>query len=231
MKELIDDRNRELWNKISNKFKVGFVKSNNHEYGCYSEGDSVTFKIGQGELSKDSFSHEMLHVYFRLHECYLGVGLSDMLLYNNRLGEILSSELIEHIGNCFEHIKMLPIYLKMGFDKSKFLSDYHELKCKSGELKYFQENYLIGGIINVKLIDRFIGKLVAMLADPNDDFNYQRELREFKRLDSSLFLAIEKAINLWKTIDIENDDITETNYHDLIFNLEHDLENWYAENI
>ena len=62
MKELLDDRNIELWNKISTTYIIDFQKADNMEYGYYSKGNSTTFYIGKGEPSKDSFTHEMLHL-------------------------------------------------------------------------------------------------------------------------------------------------------------------------
>lgn len=231
MKDLLDDRNIDLWNKIDSTYRVIFEKSSNDEYGCFSKGNEVTFYVGKGELSKDSFTHEMLHVYFRLNDCFLGPGLLNILVCNNRLGKILSAELMEHIGNCFEHVKMLPLYLDMGFEKLGFLTDFHEHKCRPIELQFFKDQYIKNRKINTQLVDPFIGKLVAMLCDPNDELKYEIELEEFKKLDSSLFYSIEFALDLWKSIDIEGDDIISTNYHDVIFDLENDLENWYEENL
>lgn len=231
MKELLDHRNIELWNKIDSTYQVNFERSSNGEYGCYSKGSEVTFSIGQGELSQDSFTHEMLHVYFRLNDCFLGAGMSNILLSNNKLGKILSAGLIDHIGNCFEHVKMLPLYMDMGFKKSEFLSDYEEHKCKPSELQILKNEYLKNGIVNTQLVDPFIGKLVAMLCDPNDELNYTNELDELKKIDSTLFVSIESALAFWKSINIESKDIMSPTYYDLIFDLENDLENWYEENL
>lgn len=231
MKDLVDHRNIVLWNKIDSTYRVNFEISSNGEYGCYSRGNEVTFYIGQGELSKGSFTHEMLHVYFRLNDCFLGAGMSNILLSNNRLGKILSTKLIEHIGNCFEHVKMLPLYLDMGFKKSEFLTDYYEHKCKPSELQIFKKKYLKNGSVDTQLVDPFIGKLVAMLCDPNDELYYENELDEFKKIDSTLFLSIETALASWKSIDIESNDIMSPTYHDLIFDLENDLENWFEKKL
>jgi len=231
MKSLLDSRNINLWNKINSNYKVNFEKSSNSAYGCYTQGKEVTFYIGTGELSKDYFTHEMLHVYFRLNDCFFGEGLSNVILYNNRLGILISGELIEHVGNCFEHVKMFPLYLEMGFEQSKFLTDYHEYKCKPSELQIFKDQYLREGRVNINLVDPFIGRLVAMLCDPNTEFEYNAELEEFKKLDSLLFLTIKTALDFWVSIDVESKDIIFPNYHDLIFSLENDLEKWYQEKI
>lgn len=231
MKELLDNRNIDLWNKINSAYQVNFESSSNKEYGVYSKGDKVTFYIGKGELSKDSFTHEMLHIYFRLNDCFLGAGLTNIILKNNRLGKILSAELIEHIGNCFEHVKMLPLYLEMGFERAKFLSDYYNHKCRPKELKVLQDNYFQKGRINSDLVDQFIGKLVSMLCESNDKLKYENELNEFKKMDPILVSTIESAFELWKSIDIESQDFASTNYHDLIFDLDYNLETWYEEKL
>jgi len=227
MKELIDNRNITLWNKIDSNFQVYFEKTLNKEYAVYSKGSKLIFYIGTGELCKDSFTHEMLHVYFRLNDCYLGAGLSNILLGNNRLGKILSKELVEHIGNCFEHKKMFPMYIEMGFDRTKFLTDYNQYKCEPSELEYLQVNYKR----DLKYTDLFIGKLVAMFCDPNQDFDYIAELKEFKKLDSKLYSIIKSSIELWDTIEIGSKDIMLPDYNDLVFKLDDDLEDWYEGKI
>lgn len=231
MNELLDHRNLKLWERISKTYKINFENSENDEYSCYTKDDSITFYIGKGELSKDSFTHEMLHIYFKVNNCFIGGGLTNILLYNNRLGKILNSELIEHIGNCFEHIKMFPIYLEMGFEKAKFLKDYSQHKCQKEIIYYLNNNYYSQNEVNLNIVHLFIGTLVAILADPNDDFNYDEELKVFQKLDETLFLTIQSAVNTWGEIEIENTDVTKTNYHDLIFNLEYDLEKWYDTKI
>ena len=227
MKELIDKRNLELRNEIDSNYKIEFERTTNLEYAVFAKGKNIIFYVGKGKLCIDSFTHEMLHIYFRLNDCYLGAGLSNILLGNNRLGKILKKDLIEHVSNCFEHKKMLPLYIEMGFDKSKFISDYDEFKCSPGELLYLQNNYLK----NTDLVNLYIGKLVAMLCDPNEALNYKTELEELKNLDTKLYSIINSSIELWDTIEIGSKDIMLPDYNDLVFKLDDDLEEWYEGKI
>lgn len=172
MKELIDSRNEKLWNTLTDKYNISIKDSNNDEYSCYSENDDITFYIVRDNLCKDSFTHEMLHVYLRMNDCFIGAGLKNTIWQSKILTSMLSFDLLEHMGNCLDHIKMLPIYLSMGFEREKFILDYNIHKCSPEELTSLKRNYRQGKKVNPKAVDLYIGKFFAMLADPNDSFNY-----------------------------------------------------------
>ena len=125
----------------------------------------------------------MLHVYLSMNEVHSVGALKLRILGDSFFSAILSNDLIEHISNCLEHVKMLPIYLEMGFDREKFLLDYDIFKCDNEELKNFELYYSNNGLINKDAVDPFIGKLVAIIADPNVTFDYSNQL---KRLQNCL---------------------------------------------
>jgi hypothetical protein len=110
IKHLIDSRNETLWNRINEEYSVSFEKSTNGEYSCYSKDKEVTFYIAD-KLSIDSFAHEMLHVNLRLQNCFIGAGLKLTIGGSRILTSILSQPLIEHMGNCLDHIKMPRTFL------------------------------------------------------------------------------------------------------------------------
>ena len=71
--KLIDNRNQELWNEIVSKYQVDLQASFNSEYACKSKSNSVTFFVPLNNYCPDSFTHELLHVYIRLKEVYIGM--------------------------------------------------------------------------------------------------------------------------------------------------------------
>ena len=229
MQELIDSRNKDLWDKLSEKYNVSFEQSENEEYGVFSENDHVTFKIDYNNLCKDSFTHEMLHVYLRLMDCYIGAGLKNTIKMSKILSNIMTYELLEHIGNCLDHIKILPQYLDMGFDREKFLLDYHASKCTEEELLFIKRNYKSGKFINPEVADSFMGVHIAILADPNESHDYTYQLNQLKKIDPLLFNINEKLIDFWKEIKIENREPFDDNYNTVLFNYYENLKKWISK--
>jgi len=230
MIELIDERNENLWNLIQENHKIKFEDSLSNEYACYSQGNNITFYIDRNDLRKDSFTHEMLHVYMRIKEFYFGSSLTNTLAGHKLLSSIISAELIEHIGNCLDHIKMLPIYLEMGFDRKKFILDYDLYKCTNEEISQFKKFYRTGNKINTQVVDPYIGRIISILADPNDKFNYSKDIEKLKKIDPLLFQIIERLINHTKQLKVENRELFDDNYLTVIGNFYENLKKWISYN-
>jgi len=230
MKELLDSRNQNLWNEIQEKYNVEFSDSHNEEYGCFTQNNNVTFYIDQNNLCKDSFTHEMLHVYLKLKETYIGASLELTIKGNKTLSSIMSSQLIDHMGNCLDHVKMLPIYLELNFDREKFLLDYNEYKCTRDELAMLKKYYKNGSTVNLQAVDAYIGRLVSIFADPNDTFDYSRDLNELKKIDLLLYQIIERLFTHWKEVKIEDRKVFEDDYHTVTFNFHENMKKWISHN-
>jgi len=230
MKELIDSRNEELWNSLNKKYNITFKDSNNGEYSCYSENDDITFYIMSNNLCKDSFTHEMLHVYLRMNDCFIGAGLKNTICQNKILTSMLSIDLLEHMGNCLDHIKMLPLYLDMKFEREKFILDYNTHKCTPEALTFLKRNYKQGGKVNAKAVDLYIGKFFAMIADPNNSYDYSNELESLKRIDPLLFKINKRMIDFWSEIKIKNRQIFDDDYHSVLFEYYDNFLTWISKN-
>lgn len=230
MKELIDSRNEKLWNTITDKYNISFKDSNNDEYSCYSKNDDITFYIVRDNLCKDSFTHEMLHVYLRMNDCFIGAGLKITICQSKILSSMLSFDLLEHMGNCLDHIKMLPIYLSMGFEREKFILDYNIHKCSPEELTSLKRNYRQGKKVNPKAVDLYIGKYFAMLADPNDSFDYSNQLESLAKIDPLLYQINKRMIDFWHEIKIEDRQIMDDDYHSVLFKYYDNLKKWISKN-
>lgn len=230
MRELIDFRNEKIWNQINENYLVQFQDSLSNEYGCYMINNSVTFFIDKTNLCKDSFTHEMLHVFMGINNLYFTSSLKLTLPQSKILSENLSSELIEHIGNCLDHIKMLPIYLELGFDRKKIIMDYDLYKCTDEEIWQLNKFYKIGKKINLKAIDQYMGRLIAILCDPNEDFNYSSDLNKLQKIDPLLFKIIERLIDHTKELKVIDRNIYEDNHLTVIANFYKNLTNWISKN-
>ncbi len=230
MKELLDERNQKLWDEISEYYEVEFIDSSNGEYGCYTESKNVVFTINKNNMCKDSFTHEMLHAYLKIHEFYIGNSIYLTLSGSKLFSSILSPLLIDHIGNCLDHIKMLPLYLELGFERQKFIQDYFEYKCTTEELRNFEKSYRTGKKINLEAVDPYIGRLVAILCDPNDKFNYSNELKRLRKVDDLLYRIIERLINHTKEIKLVDRKPFEDCYRTVSGNFYNNLKVWATQN-
>lgn len=223
--KLIDDRNRILWNEIISKYQVAVHQSQNSEYSCYSKSNAATFFVPIDNLCRDSFTHELLHIYIRLKEVYIGSNLILRVSGSKVLQKIFNERLLEHIGNCLDHMKMLPIYLEMGFDRSKFLLDYHTHKCTDKEIGDIKRFYKIGNRYNAQAVEIFIAKFFAIKADPNLSFDYNNCLLKLKKIDERLHVILNEFISSWEIYDLNKNDVF-YNYRDLVDNLYDGLISW-----
>ena len=225
LNDLIDNRNKELWHAITDRFKVTLVASPNNEYSVYLEDETATFYIPKN-ICIDSFTHEILHVYLRLKEVSVGSPLV-LMVTGDKLIKIMSVPLVEHIGNCLCHIKMLPKYLELGFDRRKFLYDYDTHKCTDAEINLIKSN-LGNRVYNSKIVDLFIGKYIAIKSDPNTSFDYSSALNCLKQIDAELFGVLENFYNDWLELDIEVYDLFH-NYRDVVSKFYDELNQWASD--
>lgn len=230
LSKLVDNRNIDLWNEITSKYEVDVQETINSNYGCYSESKTVIFYVPQNNYCPDSFTHELLHIYIRLKHVYICSNLILRVASSNNLKRIFNARLLEHIGNCLDHIKMLPIYLKMGYRKDKFLFDFHENKCTDQELSEIKRYYKLGKNYNAKAVDVFIGKFFAIKADPNVNFNYSIALIKLKEIDEKLYLILDNFLISWIYYDLDNKDIFNT-YSDLVDQFYNELKSWLNNKI
>jgi hypothetical protein len=227
LSQLIDSRNRNLWDDISAKYTVQLTASTNNEYSCYTQNQTAIIYVPK-RLCVDSFTHELLHIYLRMKDIYITSALIRLIASNERVKKISSSELIEHIGNCLCHIKMLPVYIGLGFDKQHFLEDFYTHKCSDAELASIKNNFKTLWMYNSKAIDLFIGKFIAMKADPNSSNDYSSYLNELMKIDKELYVVLDNLYNDWLTIDIEKEDIMH-NYCDVAMKFYQELNAWATD--
>ena len=225
MKEFIDYRNIELWNILSENYNIKIENSKNDEYSCFTKNSSAIIYVVPTNISRDSFMHELLHIYLKYKEFYLGSSIKNFIRKDRVLSILLSEELLEHIGNCLDHIKMFKIYTDLGFEKNEFLLDFETFKCNKEELNNLKMQFSFFGKINPNAIDFFIGKLIAMLCDPNKNNNYYDELLEFETLDSELYKIVYKLVDNAKGFDIEKNDFLNS-YRDISSVFYENLKKW-----
>jgi hypothetical protein len=220
---LIDNRTEHHWKLIESKYTIAFKEATDGIYGCYTIGDSVTFYIDSGNLSKDYFAHELLHAYVSSVGCHIGGCLKNHIRENSVLSALLSLKLLDHIGNVLEHVKTYPIYIELGFDKNKFTVDYLESKLTTADVASLR---LLYKSVDYLASDRFVGKLIAALADPNPEFDYSQQLIQLRKFDPHLFDITYKMVERWKLTKFDNVSVLDDDYNTVTWEYYQGLEKW-----
>ncbi|MFD2871980.1 hypothetical protein ACFS5N_05840 [Mucilaginibacter ximonensis] len=226
LNQLIDDRNRPLWNTLNQHFKIDIQSSVNNEYHCYSINDTATIYVVPYDLSADSFTHELLHVYLRYRRVFMGAAFTNTVNSSTTLKRLLNVRLVEHVGNCLDHIKMHEQYEVMGFDPAKFILDFTLHKCSSSELRDLRKYYKQNGMYNSQAISLYFGKFFAMCADFNPAFDYEKCFEALDKLDPQLFAILDQLVSDWEGFDIEDDDILRSDYHTMLTNFYESMKRW-----
>ena len=224
---LITNKNRELWELLSSNFNITIVEKSNVDYSVFSQGKDVEITVDSNNLCASSFTHELLHINMRYYECYIGASLKSTINSDEKLADLMSAELLEHISNCLDHFKFLPTYLCLGFNSVDFISDYETNKCTKKQLNAITKTYKIAHKINSHAVDPFIGILVAMITDPNPKFNYSKKFEQFEKIDSKLYNCVLNLFKDWEKVKIESSDIFENDYHEVVHLFRDALEEWY----
>ena len=87
---LIDNRNKELWESLNKTHdcSISFVNHTN-EYGCFTKGKTAVIYVPESNKQPDSFTHELLHIFLKQKEVFIGGGLKRSIASSNTLNNIL----------------------------------------------------------------------------------------------------------------------------------------------
>jgi hypothetical protein len=198
---LIDSRSERLWLQIDSLFNVTIEQTKDGSYGCFTLGNEAIIYIDFYKLCKDSFAHELLHAQMSMKGCYIGGSLRKFITESPVLSMLLKIELGDHIGNVLEHVKIFELYSNLGFDVSKFTIDYHEHKCTNSELSNMESLYRQ---LNFLMIDTYLGKLFAVLCDPNPELDYTSTKLRLRKIEPKLYRISNELVEQWKQLEVEN---------------------------
>lgn len=247
---LLDTKNTNLWNELNNTCSIEVKIENRPDYGVFSQNRKYTIHVQKDNINPASFAHELLHIYLKTKNVTIGGGLTLYIKGSPSLSRIFSENLLDHISNSLEHVKMIPIFLDLGYKIYDFISDYHESKLTDENLsllkKHFQVStthsnvtgidYYINKIkkhfqvsathYNATGIDYYIGIYFAAKACPNQVFNYSIQLNELKQFDPDLFNILESFWESWG-----NYDYTEkfASHHSFLIIFTEGLERWVTD--
>jgi hypothetical protein len=227
----IDDANKNLWETMNQSFNISINYSAEDCYVNYLQNGNCTIYVPRNkEPDTISFTHELLHLYLPYHETFIGRAIMRNFMTVSPFDLIFDKKLCDHISNSLEHIKMLPLYLKMGYPAERFISDYYDIKLTDNEVDSLCKNYKRGLLFtryNKFAINHFIGKFFAVKADVNVNNQYDRQMSALKSLDYALFSALDRFWNSWIEYDVEKQrEVWEYDYNEMVNVLVDDLTDW-----
>jgi len=112
--DLVDDRNRDLYDEVVGKAELVLVESTDTAWKEELKGQKVYIHYAPTGHPISSFTHELLHAKLGLD------GLTAPLVVYN---EGISNNIIQFIWNELQHHKMYPMFHRMGFLADEFLND------------------------------------------------------------------------------------------------------------
>lgn len=225
---LLDSKNQMLFSRLQANVKIDVEYHTNKWYATYSQNDEHIIYVPM-LITPDpaAFTHELLHIDLNLKEMEIPAGIRLLIYGKPSISMCFTDDLVEHIINCFNHIKMLPVFLQLGYNRSEFISDYHDNKLTDQEVTIIATNYRSSatGKYNSEAIDFYIGKYVAVKACPNTSFNYLKNLKALENIDPALFWLLEQFFASWNAYDKTTAPIYITP-RSIIFDFVDNLDKW-----
>ena len=229
----LDDLNRTLWETMSRKFNINVTYGWENCYSCKHDGDNITIFVLKGQKPDSaSFAHELLHLYLPSKDIRIGARIKAVFSGIPALYSIFDNRLYEHISNCLEHVKMFPVFLRMGYPKESFLQDYGDSKItfqQASEIRLFYRS-LFSKKYKSQYVNSFIGLFFSAKADVNVKNNYDGQLNILKKTDRNLFSVLDSFWNEWLEYDVERHrDVWENDYGDLVLRFEENMIQWCSD--
>jgi len=225
--ELIDNKNRDLWDYLRKQYDFQLEESFEEGFLTYFKGDTVIIEVDLDQISSAAFTHELLHVYMKSQGVKIVWDMKDRIESDPDLRDVFSTSLRVHIGNCLEHVKMFPLFLDRGYHREDFLIDYYKRIMEELEVKRLGDNLYIQGKIVQRTVDDYIGKYFAMKASVNPSFDYSQVLMEFQAIDPFLFQILDGFWQNWLKYQVGDPQEEYLNYLDSFLK---NMKYWWRDN-
>jgi hypothetical protein len=231
IEHLVDSRNIHLWQQMNKKFNIIIRESFEPNYSVNIQKKKIFRKtkvfiyVLSSDLCPASFTHELLHLYLSSMKILIGDDLIEIIFKNNNLYRVFSRDLRNHVSNCLEHIKMLPLYSDLGYANEKFISDYSINKMTPEEMANLEFRFSNILLLDRGSVDLYIGKFFAMKACNNTSIDYENCYLTMKNIELKLFNILDEFWLSWIKYDVTK---TKNNYNPLLNKFTTDLDFWIS---
>jgi hypothetical protein len=200
LEQLLDSKNRALWSALKATNNIQVTYHPNNEYEILYTPDLSIIRINKLAPEPALFTHELLHILIK--QSTIDVArFYENGINHNKLNFLVTRTLMAHISNCLEHYLMYPLFVDLGYNATDFTIDFKTRKLDNEDVKQLEQYLKIGSVYRTTAVDAFIGKYFAAKNCINKDFNYEKPLKNMKKLEATLFLLLENFWNDWKTLD------------------------------
>jgi len=225
-KNLLDTRNADLFNVMAQQYNLEIKEAEKPGYATSFDERDVTIEVDMEDLNPHSFTHELLHIYLKSQDVMIAEDIKKWVKKNISVSDIFSASLQEHLGNCLEHEKMLPLYLERGFRNDRFVRDFNKKVMEEDELQELQQKYEQEGIYNRDLVDNYISKFYSMKTSNNPEYNYYDFFKAFEIIDPQLYRSLDSFWEAWLQFRLED---PKEKYQSSLDNLFSNLVKWKKE--
>ncbi|MBD3584074.1 hypothetical protein [Flavobacterium selenitireducens] len=226
--ELLDGKNNALWESLSSIYSIEIVTTLDQFHSVYSIYNSHTIGVPYNQISDTGgFTHELLHIEMDRIGLAFPAGLKLLVLAKPNVSSFFSNDLLNHFINSFAHIKMLPLFLQMGYTRKQFISDYVQDKLSYSFLNELKNSYFIKpGVISGRSVDAFIGQFASAVSCSNDTMNYPVKLEILKSIDPSLYDVLDKTYKDW--LEVKENSIYPSP-HTVSYEFVENLDSWASQ--
>lgn len=196
----LDTRNRALWQEVSKQYDITIKGGDEPNYKMFTKGKQATIYIPEGGADPAGFAHELLHIYLDSKGIAGRLVLNVCVSKKPKLRTLLSEELLEFLANALDHLKMLPLFLDLGYEPRQFITDYTLDKGSDQLIQPVIKSFLFKGHYSKLAFDAYIGRYFAIIACPNPEHNYGRALEKLKNLDTDLYAILDRFAQNWKAL-------------------------------
>ncbi len=187
IEQKLDIENTLLLADLRKDFQIEFEPKDINYCEVFSKNGHSTIYYNPEIFDNESIAHELLHIKLEKYTYVIGNHIYLSCQNHKKLGKIFSKFLCDYIENCFDHFKMYPNYIDMGYSPEGFLINGLDEKCSLQDILLLNLNFL--GRYKSKSINRYIGYLISIYADHvNND--YKEHLKRLKDKEPELFVIV-----------------------------------------
>ena len=220
---ILDNKTQTLLQDLKNDFQIEFEQKDIDYCEAFIIMKQATIYYNPKIIDNESIAHELLHIKLKRYNYVIGNHIYFSCMNNLKLKRIFNKFLCDYIGNCFDHFKMYPEYVEMGYSPENFLLNGLDEKCSLKDIKALNLSFL--KTYKAKSIELYIGYLISIYADHIDN-DYNEHLKLLNEKDPDLFEIMSAFWKKWEDFDITKIDAIYNSDIELANSFVSDMEEW-----